>query len=106
MGEDGTRVNNENNEFRLKTRERVRLLDFYVESLNKGIEFDGTYWHGEVGRGNRTRDEDRDTEIQDCGIELYHVKESDYKANKELEVLKCLEFLNGGREDNPYQGVG
>lgn len=58
------------------------------------IEFDGTYWHGEEGRGNKMRDELRDEEIKEKNVLVYHVKEKDYKENPEKVIKECLEFIN------------
>jgi hypothetical protein len=55
---------------------KAPMLDFYIPSLNKWIEFDGDYWHGEK-RGNQERDRRRETEIFKAipGIQLKRVKE-------------------------------
>lgn len=88
--EDGEKVNVGNKEFRLKTKKTVRSLDFYIPEINKCIEFDGTYWHGEEGRGNKMRDLLRDIEINDLDIQILHVNE-----NPEKVINECMEFLNG-----------
>lgn len=92
--DNGVEVQNKNNELRLKTEKSTRMLDFYIPEINKCIEFDGTYWHGEMGRGNKMRDMLRDEEILKMGIKILHVKEDDYKKDPEKIVLECLEFLN------------
>lgn len=91
---NGKIVINKNKEFRLKTEKTIRSLDFYIPLINKCIEFDGTYWHGEMGRGNKLRDKLRDLEIKEMGIEVFHIKEKDYKDNPEKVIQECLEFLN------------
>jgi len=95
---DGVRVDEGvNKEYRVNTNVTHRMLDFYILDNHKCIEFDGTYWHGEVGRGNRTRDEDRDKEIIDACpyISIYHVSEKDYNDDKEKVICQCLEFIRG-----------
>lgn len=105
--ENGGRTDGVNYEYGLVTNnKRFRLLDFYVESLNRCIEFDGDYWH-ERYDGNKQRDAEREVEVIDkLGCPILHIKEHEYRKDPDREVLKCLEFLNGGREDNPDQGVG
>ena len=93
--ENGEKCENKNKEYRLKTENTTRSLDFYIHKINKCIEFDGTYWHGEEGKGNKLRDKLRDDEIIKCGIEVFHVKEKDYKDEPSKVIKECLEFLNG-----------
>lgn len=93
FAENGT---DENNEYMLLTNNNhYRFLDFYSPELNKLIEFDGDYWHGNT-RGNKERDEIREKEIKDSipNIKIYHVKECEYRKNILKTVNDCLEFLN------------
>ncbi|MFW6219655.1 MAG: hypothetical protein ACOCZ5_00150 [bacterium] len=92
---NGKRVDGKNYEYRLKTRVTSRMLDFYIPEIEKVIEFDGSYWHGDVGRGNRTRDENRDLEIIESKpeIKIYHVKELSYKKDKQKVINECLDFI-------------
>jgi hypothetical protein len=83
-----------NHEYRVKTSRSSRKLDFYVKDVNKIIEFDGTYWHGRVGMGNKERDAIRELEIFDIlKSSTFHVKEMDYNKNKKQIVEDCLNFL-------------
>lgn len=93
---NGERVENKNKEFKIKTNVTTRSLDFYVQDIEKCIEFNGTYWHGEVGRGNRTRDEDREKEILETmpELQILHIKEEDYRNDKQKVIQECIEFLN------------
>lgn len=86
-----------NREYRIETKNSFRLLDFYIEDINKCIEFDGTYWHGVIGRGNISRDECRMNDILDVNpnIVIFRVKEFDYNKDKEKVIQDCLEFING-----------
>lgn len=95
--DNGVEIKDKNKEFKIKTNKSVRSLDFYIPEIKKCIEFDGTYWHGEVGRGNRTRDEERDKEIKSSiqGIQILHIKERDYRSNPNNIIQECLEFING-----------
>jgi G:T-mismatch repair DNA endonuclease (very short patch repair protein) len=81
-----------NHEIRLRL-DRVVLPDFIDTKQNKIIEFDGTYWHGEVGRGNKDRDENKEDLYKKFGYTVYRVSENDYKINSELVIEKCLNFL-------------
>jgi hypothetical protein len=80
-------------------------IDIYVPELRKGIEFDGKYWHSfEVMRKSDDRKEwpDEDVrnyhELKDAwfaskNIALLHIKEEDWKKDKQACVDKCLNFL-------------
>jgi len=85
-----------NKEYVVNTNYGFRLLDFYIKDINKCIEFDGTYWHGRVGRGNKNRDEIREKEILETNpdMKILHIKEEDYKYNKEDVLNKCMKFIN------------
>jgi hypothetical protein len=84
-----------NHEYQLKTKTSIRYPDFFIPEINKIIEFDGIYWHGEVGRGNKASDEKREEEIcevlNDCKI--FRVREDEYNKNPEKILNNCLEFL-------------
>jgi very-short-patch-repair endonuclease len=81
-----------NHEMRLKL-DKIVLPDFLDTLQNKVIEFDGTYWHGEVGRGNKIRNEEKDELYKKFGYSVYRVNEKDYRTNPELVVEQCLNFL-------------
>jgi hypothetical protein len=78
-------------------------IDIFIPELNKGIEFDGKYWHSFEGL-KRSRpnwsDEDlylyhqlKDDHFLSKGIQILHIKEQDWKKDKQLCINKCLEFL-------------
>ena len=81
-----------NHEYRLKLT-RMILPDFIDTSKKKIIEFDGAYWHGIVGRGNKSRDADRDAMIIDAGYSLLRIDEKKYYNDKSGVVKQCLDFL-------------
>lgn len=81
-----------NNEMRLKL-DKVLLPDFIDINSKKIIEFDGTYWHGIVGRGNKNRDYERDMIYEKYGYLVHRVSEHDYENNKEKVIIECLNFL-------------
>lgn len=80
-------------------------VDIYVQSLNKGIEFDGEYWHSfEVMKSSRQKRHWPENDVLDYhkikdeyflskGIQILHVKEEDWIKDKQSCVDKCLEFL-------------
>lgn len=88
-----------NDEYYVMTNvNKVRFLDFYIPELKKCLEFDGDYFHSEkFFKGNKTRDAIREQEIKDTieGIQILHIKEHEYRKDKEATIKKCLEFING-----------
>ena len=69
------------------------FLDFYVKDVNKVIEFDGDYWHGEK-RGNQQRDKEREQKLKQLGFtNIFHVKESDYRNDPKKILNDCIEFI-------------
>lgn len=78
-------------------------IDIFVPELNKGIEFDGRYWHSKEGlkRGRphwTSTDLDnyeniKDSYFKSLGIEIFHVKEEKWRSNKNQCILECLRFL-------------
>jgi uncharacterized C2H2 Zn-finger protein len=98
FAENGTK--NQNNEYALLTKNNSwRFLDFYSPECNKLIEFDGDYWHGDK-QGNKERDRIREEEIKESlpNIQIYHVKECEYRKNIIKTVNDCLEFLNDKKD--------
>lgn len=81
-----------NYEYRLKL-DRLCLPDFIDTKKKKIIEFDGVYWHGEVGRGNRLREEEKDAIYINGGYEVLHIHETAFNDNRDEQVKKCLLFL-------------
>lgn len=82
-----------NHESRLKLSTRVVLPDFLDKLQKKVIEFEGTYWHGEVGRGNKTKDEERHRLLEENGYKVFCVSEKDFYDNRERVIEQCLNFL-------------
>lgn len=78
-------------------------LDIFIPELNKGIEFDGKYWHSENGLKRSRKhwpqeDIDNYHQIKDSyflskGIKILHIKEKDWIKDKETCLNKCFEFL-------------
>jgi hypothetical protein len=91
---NGTYDETHNLEYKVEVETSYVKLDFYIPSLNKWIEFDGDYWHGEK-RGNQERDKKREKLIFDAipGIQLKRIQERDYKTNPEKIVNECVEWI-------------
>jgi hypothetical protein len=78
-------------------------IDIFIPGLNKGIEFDGTYWHSLAGikRGRPLwPDEEiqnyhmvKDAYFKSKGIEILHIPQLEYETIKEPCIAKCLQFL-------------
>lgn len=81
-----------NNEYRLKLN-RVFLPDFIDIKNKKIIEFDGIYWHGKVGRGNKKRDTEKIKSYIMNGYSVLSICEKEYKNDKNGVIEKCLNFL-------------
>ncbi len=85
-----------NDEYILKTNNLFVKPDFYIPEIGKIIEFDGDYWHQKQNAGvGKTRDKMRDIDIlkEYSNMHILHVKEQDYRKNKDGIVKQCLEFL-------------
>ena len=82
-----------NNEYRLQLSDSFILPDFFDITLNKIIEFDGTYYHRNTPE-NSLREDKRDKMIIDGGYEVLHINESEYKKDKQKVINKCIDFLS------------
>ena len=85
-------ISGKNNELRLKL-ERVILPDFIDTDQKKIIEFDGIYWHGDVGRGNKARELERNDILIRNGYRVLHINETEYTKNKLETIELCRKFL-------------
>lgn len=66
--------------------------DFICLERKKIIEFDGDYWHGRH-QANPLREAIRDDMIRDAGYVVMHVKENDYRKDKQGTIDRCIKFL-------------
>lgn len=90
------------NEYMVKdpSNKKTYFLDFYIKDINKVIEFDGDYWHGEK-RGNQERDRKREENLKALGYtQILRVKERDYRANPDKVLQECLDFIKEGNEES------
>lgn len=82
-----------NQEYRLKLYDGSTILpDFICLKQRKIIEFDGDYWHSEK-ISNPLREKQRDLKITNSDYKLLHIKEHDYRQNKEKIIDVCVNFL-------------
>jgi hypothetical protein len=84
----------DNREYIVDTEKSFRRLDFYIHDTEKCIEFDGDYWHGQIG--NVERDRKRDEEIKEArpNIQILRIPEQDFKKHRIKTIEKCINFLN------------
>jgi len=85
-------LSGKNNEIRLKL-DSVVLPDFIDTQQKKIIEFDGTYWHGRTGHGNKSREIKRNEILKKHRYDVIHINETFYCQNKEQTISQCLTFL-------------
>ena len=93
----------------IKERDYIKGFDadIFVPSLKKAIEFDGTYYHSfevmKKGKGRskwpveelKNYHQIKDEYFLSIGIQILHIKEEDWKKDKESCIRKCLDFLRG-----------
>lgn len=81
-----------NFEFRLNLDKSFIKPDFYIPSISKIIEFDGSYYHRDSPE-RYERDKNRDLNIINKDIDLLHVKELDFNNDNETVIKKCIDFI-------------
>lgn len=95
------------NEKILTIDENVYMIDCIHIEKKKIIEFYGDYWHANPKKFNSskkvhkkiakdiwTKDNKKIEDLQALGYEILVIWESEYKANKEETISKCIQFLN------------
>jgi len=92
----------ENKKFRIKPHlecgAQAFELDIYIPSIKKGIEFNGTYWHGAGFKRTWTNDPAEYHKVKkeyfkSIDIEYIEIEESDWELSPENCLRRCLEFL-------------
>lgn len=82
-----------NQEYRLRLFDgSVVLPDFICIDTKKIIEFDGDYWHSEQV-ANPSKEKDRDYRILNSGYSLLHIREYDFKNDRQKVITECLNYL-------------
>lgn len=81
------------------------MLDLFIPNLNKGIEFDGTYWHSFPAQFNsknrrgwpiddiKNYQKIKDAFFNKLGIEVLHISEEDWIKDSQMCLNECLSFL-------------
>lgn len=92
--------NGVNNELKITLKEKVILPDFVDLKTKRIIEFDGVYWHGILGHGNKTRDELRDEILIKNGYSVLRINENDFRKNEKETVELCLNYLTQQQENS------
>lgn len=81
-----------NSEFKVYIDDtHFRLLDFYIPSLNKAIEFDGTYWHKDGYEYDKQREFDIEKVLS--GIKFYRIDESEFRNDPYKIILGAINFI-------------
>lgn len=89
---DNIHESKNNYEYRLKLNKSYILPDFFIPSLDLILEFDGTYYHRDTTE-NKEREKTRDENIINSGYKVLHISEKEYKDNKELTILKVVNYI-------------
>lgn len=90
--------NYKNKEYILRVGDTYVRPDFVDLLSKKIIEFDGDYWHSETV-ANPLREQQRDTAIKKENYSILHVKEYEYKKNKQKVIEQCINFLIPSKEN-------
>ena len=81
-----------NSEFKVYIDDtHFRLLDFYIPSLNKAIEFDGTYWHKDGYEYDKQREIDIEKVLPE--IKFYRIDESEFRNDPYKIILGAINFI-------------
>ena len=68
-------------------------LDIYIPALKLAIEFDGLFWHSEMGgKKNKNYHLNKTEECEKLGIRLIHIFEDEWINNKEI-VKNRLKYI-------------
>lgn len=83
-----------NNEYNMRTRAGIVRLDFFVPDTGHIIEFDGDYWHSDKNP-KYIPNEIKDAKILTSfpHLKILHIRECDYRTDKQGTINKCLSFL-------------
>ena len=97
---DGCRIDSEHayhNEYYVCEDGRHFFLDFLIKDNMKVIEFDGDYWHSErIDPNKKQKDAEREAFLIKHGYKIFHVKECNYRENKERVIEEVLNFIYKG----------
>ena len=74
--------------FKLKIDGKLFSIDIYLEELNIGIEFDGSYWH----KDKNDLDKLKTNNLKREGFEIIRIREEPLKAITEIDIVSKLPF--------------
>lgn len=89
-------------EYKTRYNDRIAIapyeIDIYLPDLNKGIEYDGEFYHHSdwsIAHGSLDRMHMKDLICIEKGIQLLRVRESNWLKDKEFEFQKIIDFIDG-----------
>ena len=78
-------------------------LDIYIPSLKIAIEYDGLYWHGEIGGNKHKRYHiDKTDKCNELGIRLIHIFEDEWTNKNEIVKSKLRHILQVDNSNVEY----
>ena len=77
-----------------KTRRNLEL-DIYLPNLNKAIEFNGKYFHGDDFPDVQYKDKQKVIQCKEKNIQLLVIKEENWIVHRKEQVQKIKQFIGG-----------
>jgi hypothetical protein len=74
--------------FKLKIDGKLFSIDIYLEELNIGIEFDGSYWH----KDKSDFDKLKTNNLRREGFEIIRIREEPLKAITDIDIISKIPF--------------
>ena len=71
-------------------------LDIYVPKYNKGIEFDGVYWHSDVFKSKNYHVE-KTIKCESKGIQLIHIFENEWRNKRKIVESRLCQLFGKTR---------
>jgi hypothetical protein len=88
----------------------IKGFEIDIRLGNRGIEFDGKYWHSlKAIRKGRNRENwpeldlinyhaIKDGYFSSIGIQILHIKEEEWDSDRQACIQRCVDFLGGPNE--------
>ncbi len=78
-------------------------LDIYLPTLKIAIEFDGLFWHSEIGgKKDKNYHLDKTAECESVGIKLIHIFEDEWVDKQEIVKSRLKHILGYDKQDKMY----
>lgn len=74
--------------FKIRINGKVLSIDIFLQELNLGIEFDGSYWH----KGKRELDKLKTERLEDDGFKIMRIREEPLKVITEIDIISKTPF--------------